>query len=236
MPGTSPQPSFIPREMREVSVVGRVRRGGLADLFILIAVVFLVASVALAVAVFLYQQYLQSSGTSKVDQLERAKTAFEPSLIQELTRVDDRMRAAGEILGGHIAPSALFRMLEATTITTVAFRSLNFEAADAGNLSVKMDGIADSVNSIALQADLFSKGTMITNPIFSNINRETDGVHFNLSALVNPAAINYAQVASGISRVQNPGAGVVAPAAPPQTVSPFEGGAAPPAAPENGSN
>ena len=216
MPGTSPQPSFIPREMREVSVVGRVRRGGLADLFILIAVVFLVASVALAVAVFLYQQYLQSSGTSKVDQLERAKTAFEPSLIQELTRVDDRMRAA-------------FRMLEATTITTVAFRSLNFEAADAGNLSVKMDGIADSVNSIALQADLFSKGTMITNPIFSNINRETDGVHFNLSALVNPAAINYAQVASGISRVQNPGAGVVAPAAPPQTVSPFEGGAAPPA-------
>ena len=84
MPSASPQPSFIPREMREVSVVSRGHRGGLADLFILISIVFLVASVALAVGVFLYQQYLQSSSASKVDQLERAKAAFEPSLILEL--------------------------------------------------------------------------------------------------------------------------------------------------------
>ena len=216
--------------MQQVSVVNRAHRGGLADLFILISIVFLVASVALAVGVFLYQQYLQSSSASKVDQLERAKAAFEPSLILELTRVDDRMRAAGEILGGHTAPSAIFRMLEAMTITTVAFRSFDFAATESGNISVKMDGVADSVNSIALQADLFSKGGMITNPIFSNINRETDGVHFNLSALVDPAAINYAQIVSGISPSQNAGGGVVAPAVLPENVSPFESGATPPAA------
>jgi len=230
--------------MREVSVVGRVRRGGLADLFILIAVVFLIASVALAVSVFLYEQYLQSSSTSKIGQLERAKAAFEPSLIQELTRVDDRMRAAGDILGGHTAPSALFRMLEAMTITTVAFRSFDFGATDTGNITVKMDGVADSVNSIALQADLFSKGAMITNPIFSNINREIDGVHFNLSALINPAAINYAQIVSGLSRAQNAGAGAAVPPAEPGVTSPFDGPAlpssggssGPPAAPGAGGN
>ncbi len=210
-------------------MINRSRRSGLGDLFILISIVLLVASVALAVGVFLYAQYLQSSGISKVDQLERAKAAFEPSLIQELTRVDDRMRAAGEILGSHTAMLALFRMLEATTITTVAFRSFDFEAVDAGHLSVRMDGIADSVNSIALQADVFSKSTMITNPIFSNINREMDGVHFSLSALVNPAAVNYAQIVSGMSRTQNAGGG--APPSPipmgPAPASPFEAAPAP---------
>jgi hypothetical protein len=212
--------------MREVSAVKRGHRGGLADIFLLVSAVLFVASVALAVSVFLYQQYLQSSGASKIDQLERAKAAFEPSLIQELTRVDDRMRAAGEILGSHTALSALFRMLEATTITTVAFRSFDFEAADAGHMSVKMDGIADSVNSIALQADLFSKGAMITNPIFSNINREVDGVHFSLSGLVDPAAINYAQIVSGLSRTQNAPAPVS-----PLPASPFEAESATPSDP-----
>jgi hypothetical protein len=50
------------------------------------------------------------------------------------------------------------------------------------------------VNSIALQADLFAKGGMITSPIFSNINREPDGVHFALTGIVNPAGINFLQL------------------------------------------
>ncbi len=176
--------------------MGEVKRASgnaLGDLFFLAAIVLCVASLALATGLFLYVQYLQSASTSKVDQLQRAKAAFEPSLIQELTRLDDRMRAAGDVLGAHLAPSAFFRMLEGTTITTVAFQSLDFQAQDSQHMTVKMDGLADSVNSIALQADLFSKGGMLTSPIFSNINREQDGVHFSLSGIVNPVSINYVQ-------------------------------------------
>lgn len=197
MPNTSAPTSFIPHEATQTPGNTRPRGGGsgLSDLFVLIAIVLFVASAALAVGVFLYQQYLQSSDTSKVDQLERAKAAFEPSLIQELTRLDDRMYAAGQILGAHVAPSVFFHMLEQTTITTVAFRSLDFTATGAEHMTITMSGVADSVNSVALQADLFAKGGMITSPIFSNIDREVDGVHFNLSALVNPAAINYLQLA-----------------------------------------
>lgn len=193
MPNTAP-PSFIPHE--SPSVAAAPRGSNLVDLFILISLVLFVASAALAAGIFLYQQYLQASATSKVEQLERAKAAFEPSLIHELSRLDDRMRAAGDVLSRHMAPSAFFTMLEQTTIETLSFSSLDFEAVDTGHLTVKMSGIAKSVNSIALQADLYAKGGMVTNPIFSNIDREQDGVHFNLAALINPTAINFVQLSA----------------------------------------
>lgn len=196
MPTPSAPQSFIPHEAA-ISAPRIQRSGrGLADLFALIALVLFVASIALAVGMFLYQEYLLASANSKVDQLERAKAAFEPSLINELTRLDDRMQAAGGILEKHIAPSAFFQMLEQTTIGSVSFSSLDFEATDAENMAIRMDGVAGSVNGIALQADLFSKGGMLTSPIFSNINREIDGIHFSLSATVNPVAINYVQLIS----------------------------------------
>lgn len=195
-PHASAPQSFIPHEAAVAAQPLRKSGKGLADLFALIALVLFVASVALAVGMFLYKEYLGASAASKVDQLERAKAAFEPSLINELTRLDDRMQAAGEILQKHIAPSVFFQMLEQTTIGSVAFTSLDFEVTDAENMAIRMDGLAGSVNGIALQADLFSKGGMLTSPIFSNINREIDGVHFSLSANVNPLAINFTQLIS----------------------------------------
>lgn len=195
MPTTSSgsSQSFIPHE---VPVVGtpRTRRPGGVELLFLITLVIFVASAALAVGVFLYGEYLQSSATSKIDQLKRAKAAFEPSLINELTRLDDRMRSAGEVLGNHIAPSALFKMLEQTTIVTMMFKSLDFNAQSPQNITIDMEGVAASVNSIALQADLFSKGGMVTSPIFSDIDRGFDGVHFSVSALINPEAINFSRL------------------------------------------
>ena len=228
MPSANPSPppsSFIPREMPVQGPAPRPSGRGLADLLVLSSVVLFVASAALAAGVFLYDQYLQSSAASKVDQLERAKAAFEPALIHELTRLDDRLRSASEILTGHMAPTAFFRMLEQNTIENVGFKTLNFESQDAQNMTIKMEGVAQSVNSIALQADLFSKGGVVTSPIFSNIDREVDGVHFSLSALLDPSSVNYVQLvgaaASALpaspqgSPFDAPAQGAEAPAPPP---------------------
>lgn len=193
MPTQSAPQNFIPHETAVASPALRRNRKGLTDLLALVSLVLFVASVALAVGLFLYKEFLGASAASKADQIERAKQAFEPSLIHELTRLDDRMRAAGEILQKHIAPSAFFRMLELSTINSVSFSSLNFEVTDAEHMAISMDGVAGSVNGIALQADLFSKGGMLTSPIFSNINRERDGVHFSLTASVDPKTVNFAR-------------------------------------------
>lgn len=182
--------SFIPHD---TSVARPSLRGGggLGDLLLLVAIVIFVASAALAVGVFLYGQYLVTENTAKLAQLERAKEGFQPALIQQLTRLDDRMHAADRVLSAHIAPSIFFKALEEATLQTVSFQTLDFQAVENQNLTVKIVGVAESVNSIALQADLFSKNGVITNPIFSNIARQPDGVHFNLTAVVNPSAINF---------------------------------------------
>src|SRR3989338_952385 len=85
--------SFIPHD---TSVARPPLRGGggLNDLLLLVAIVIFVASAALAIGVFLYGQYLATENTAKLAQLERAKAGFQPALIQQLTRLDDRMHEA----------------------------------------------------------------------------------------------------------------------------------------------
>lgn len=209
------QSSFIPQDAARPTQAPRQQHSsGLNDLGFLVGLVVFVASASLAGAVFLYQQYTISSANSKSVQLQRAKEAFEPALIHELTRLDDRMRSADTILSSHVAPLALFDALQQSTLTTVSFNSMSFELVDSQNIHIKMAGVAQGVNSIALQADLFSKSGVITNPIFSDIDRQADGVHFNLSALVNPAAVNYSRL------VQTAGAANVIPQVQ-QPLSPF---------------
>lgn len=164
--------------------------GGLFDITALLATVLLVTSLALGVGVFLYVQLLQSSLSSKREQLVRAQEAFEPTLIQELTRLDDRMQAAQEILNKHRAPSLMFDFLEEITLGTVSYKNFSF-TADSDVPEIKMQGVAQSVNSIALQADLLGKHTGVSSPIFSNITRDTDGVRFDLVATIIPASIRY---------------------------------------------
>ncbi len=182
--------SFIPQAPITPVRTETRQRGGGFDFFILFALVIFVASATLAVGVFLYSQFLSTSAASKLAQLERAKQAFEPALIRDLTRLDDRMRAADVVLSAHVAPTTMFRLLEELTLQTVSFSSFDYSSGIEG-AEVSMKGVAQSVNSIALQADLLSKSGIISNPIFSNINRQVDGVHFDFSASVNVAALRF---------------------------------------------
>lgn len=182
--------SFIPQAPVVAPAARGRRSGGGFDFLILIALVLFVASATLAVGVFLYVQFLERSNVSKQEQLDRAQAAFEPALIEELGRLDARMRAADQVLENHIASTALFELLEQTTLQTVAFSNFEFSAGSDG-MRITMEGLAESVNSIALQADLFSKSGMVENPIFADISREIGGVHFNVTGDIRPEALDY---------------------------------------------
>ena len=192
MPQANPQSSFIPHDT-EFGIRRRVSPTGIVDLAALIAIVVFVASGTLAGAVFIYQINRQQARDSKHDQLERAKRDFDVSLIKKLTRLDDRMNAANKILSSHVALSPFFHTLEKTTVSTIGFRTLNFEVADQTAVNVKMSGIANSVNSVAYQADQFGDSGVFKNPIFSNIDRGELGVNFQVTSAVNPRSVSYTQ-------------------------------------------
>jgi hypothetical protein len=193
------QPNFLPHEA-VVSTGTRRESGGLAELLLLIAILLFVVSAALAVGVFLYTQYLQTSNASKLNQLNSAESSFDPSLIQQLTRLDSRMNAAQQLLSAHLAPSDVFTMLQQSTVQDISFGTLTLDATNPQQITLTMQGVAGSVNSIALQAQVFSQSGIIQSPIFSNIDAEPDGVHFNFTALVNPTAISYESLVSGASQ------------------------------------
>ena len=196
MAETTKPGTFIPHDTAVAPRRAQGGGGGLNDLVLLSAVVLLVASGALGVGVFLYGQFLNTQTASKVAQLQSAEAAFEPSLISQITRLDDRMHAGDAVLAAHVAPTLFFQALSAATLQTVSFQTLDYEQTDAQDITLKMQGVAQSVNSIALQANLFSQNGVITSPIFSDIARQSDGVHFDLIANVNPSAVSFSTFVS----------------------------------------
>jgi hypothetical protein len=220
---TGIQSSFIPQDAGEVKLTAPKIGGGtgFSELLLLLCIVLVVASGVLAGAVFIYKQYMQTAAASKKEQLRRAKEAFDPTLIQQLTRLDDRMHAGSAILSQHLAPTVFLSALSQATLATIAFTSMSLDNNATQHLNVKFSGVAQSVNSIALQAQVFGKNPVIANPIFSNIGRQIDGVHFNLSAIVNPKAISYQEL---ITPAPQPTQPTQQQSQAPSATSPFGGG------------
>ena len=189
--------SFIPKKTILAAAGAKKPQASPFGIVSLIALIIVLGAVALSVGVFLYQQVLISSINTKKQTLERARAAFEPELIEELVRLDNRIESAETILNEHIAPTSLFVILEDLTLKSVRFESFDFVRISKGKISISMKGVAKNFSGIALQADIFGKNRMIKEPIFSdlNINQEGNAI-FNFSAFVDPALISYVNQSS----------------------------------------
>ncbi|HEC32739.1 MAG TPA: hypothetical protein ENI63_00575 [Candidatus Kaiserbacteria bacterium] len=185
--------SFIPK--KTLSTVANIQRrsgGGSLGVITLLSLIIVLGAVVLSVGVFLYQKILESNITRKTVTLNRARAAFEPTLIQELVRVDSRLNAANVILNQHITPSVLFESLEKLTLKSVQFRDFNLTRISGDKISVSMKGIAKDFRGVALQADVFGKSKIIKDPIFSNLNLNQAGnAVFSFSAFVDTSLIKY---------------------------------------------
>ncbi len=188
------QSSFIPHDAVSSPVI---HRGGISELGTLFSVLVLIVSCALAAGVFLYSQYLQSSGKNKLDNLNRAEASIDTAFVQQVTKLDARMHVAQTLLQQHLTPLQVLTTLETSTVQDVAFTSFTYDAVDPKNIKIQMSGVAGSVNAIALQAQIFTQGGVVTNPIFSGIDRQQDGVHFTFTASINPTSISYENLVSG---------------------------------------
>lgn len=184
--------SFIPKKTLATASNLQKKSGGSLGIVTLIALIIALGAVALSVGAFLFEQILEVNITRKSDTLERARSAFEPALIQELVRIDSRIESAWTILDKHITPSALFESLEELTLKSVQFQDFNMTRISDGKISITMKGIADDFRGVALQADIFGKSKLIKDPIFSNLNLNQNGnAVFTLSAFVDPSLINF---------------------------------------------
>jgi len=178
--------SFIPQK----SLNPIVKKKSSTSLFTIIAILIFVISAASSIGVFAYKKILEKSINQKAVSLERAKEAFDPGLIEELTALNNRIEASKDILASHILLTPLFALIEESTLKSVKFNQFDFTVQDSGQMELQMDGQATDYATVVLQSDLFGKNRFLSDQIFADINLDNSGnISFSYKAMVNPSLL-----------------------------------------------
>lgn len=210
------QTSFIPKKSLAESAAPR-RRG--VSIFMLLGVAVFLITVLLAGGVFLYERFLKGSIENKDASLQKARAAFEPALIEDLKRMSARMSLARDVLNNHLAPSAIFTLLEEATLRSVRFRTFTYTLV-GGKASIAMHGEARSFGDVAIQSDTFANTRRLRDSIFSNLNLDSSGnITFNFTGTTDPSLILYRNQALASAPPPAP-APIPTPAPSPATSSP----------------
>ncbi len=190
--------SFIPKKNLESAVTRPSGRS--TGLLLLLAILIFVASLVAAGGVFAYKGLLKQSIASKSNSLSLNQKAYDPGVIQELTRVDTRINEANTLLDKHIAPSAIFGFLSQQTLEKVQFVNFNYEGGTGidGSSKISLNGLADSFSTVALQSDQFGASKILKDVVFSGVTVDatTGKVSFSVSASIVPSLTLYTNVLS----------------------------------------
>src|SRR3989344_3631977 len=166
------QTTFIPkRPMAPIS--NKTAPSGWVTFLGLIATLVFIASVVAYGILFLYRQQLSCNIVNTNASLTRQSETFDENITIILP---------------------LFKSLEEITLKTVRFTNftLQMPTGERASALVKMSGVAQGYDVIALQSDTFSRNRFFKDPLFSNLVPDQKGnVSFELSFLVDPSFVLY---------------------------------------------
>lgn len=189
--------SFIPKK----NLILKSEAGGARvsiNLFLSVGIIVFSLMIAIAAGLYLYKAVIQKKIVTEGVALEKAKKAFEPSLIADVKRLDSRITVAKTILEKHVVVLPIFDMLEALTLKTVRFTSFDYKTAKGGMPTLQLTGEARSYASVALLSDSFGGDERMKNPVFSNLNlNETGGVKFSFQTSLDPTMILFKKYFDG---------------------------------------
>lgn len=184
--------SFIPKKPLQPSLETKVEHKTGIDFFMLTAMIIFITAVLLTVGVFVYQFTLKTVIEGQIRNLEKARQSFDPTFINEATRLNNRIENVNKILSNHLAPSEIFSLLQEFTLQTVTFQRFLFEDGDDGNIKIIANGEADSFRSIVLQSDKFGQSGSLKDVLFSGLEpNDGDNINFVMEASLDPQLILY---------------------------------------------
>lgn len=201
-----------------VKSAARFTKSG-GNTFLMFSLFALGLSVAGALGVFGYGEYLKSVDAKKSEALSQARLAVSADAVEGFVRSRDRFEAAGGILDSHVAISNFFDLLESITLVNVRYSGFSFTTLEDGTAEIALSGTARSFNALAAQSGVFSKEKDIRRAIFSGIDVDEKGtVSFVVNAVVDADLLKFAvdESSSGTDAAPTP----VVPAATPATTTP----------------
>lgn len=187
------QTTFIPK--RPIAPTSTsTKPSGMVTFFGFIATLVFVASILTYGILFFYKKQLSSTIVTTNESLTRQSQTFDSNIVVELDDINRRLRSAEMLLDKHTVVTPLFKALEEITLKTVRFTnfSLQLPTTEQPNMTVKMSGVAQGYEAIALQSDTFSRNRFLKDPVFSNLTPDQKGnVDFELTFFVDPSFILY---------------------------------------------
>jgi len=199
------QTSFIPKKPI-VSTPGRAASP--INLFSLLTTIIFIVAVALSGGVFFYKQLTAKQIAQSKADFERAKSAFEPDIVNQIVRLDTRIETGKKLLSSHLAVTPLFEYLSTITLKNVRFKDFNFVYLAKDKIQVSMKGQAQSYASVALQSDLLNAQKNLKNTLIGDLALETSGlVAFTVSTVIDPTIFMYEKTLDG----STPGNGTTTP-------------------------
>ncbi len=195
------QTSFIPKRPISQNSGSLPRRRPNVAMIISMTLFFL--AIILAIGVFAYEQYLQSSNVALAAKVNTVVQGLQPSTVGSLIALDTRIESVKSLLAKHVALSNFFSILASGTLKSVQFTGFQYVSTNTSGgtkITISMTGRADSFASVALQADNFSSpqyNAYIQNPSFSGFALDSAGnVTFVFTATLNPSMYLYDAPAS----------------------------------------
>lgn len=187
------QSSFIPKNPTAFTATGAAigRRVEGRGLLSTLALIIFTVSILSALGVFGYKFYLKYNIDKMGADLEKARATLQPETISELTRLNDRLVLAKDLIANHRALTPLFEFLEISTPVSVRFSDFRYSVTDQG-LELFMRGEARGYAALALQADIFSKSQYLGDFIFSDLSlNERGDVTFSFKTIIDPDKVSY---------------------------------------------
>lgn len=197
------QTSFIPKKPLVSDQKFSSGTRATTSIFMFVAVIIFIVSVAGAVFSLLWKNVLIKSQENYKIQLAESEKRFNTTLIEELKKANTKIDLSKQLLKNHLAVSELFSIISRLTIEGVRFTSFDFTAPSKENdgIKISMRGIGNSFSAIAFQSDVFGQsqkyGTnkILRNPVLSDLALDANGnVGFTFSTVINPGDVLYEKV------------------------------------------
>lgn len=185
--------TFIPKKnlTQSRSETPRIKNPRTRSILGILSIIIFLSALVLTLGVFVYRKRVEVVINSRIESINLAEKAFEPSVILELRKLDIRLRSATELLEQHTAFSDFFLSFGESTLPDVAFNDFYLDN-DGGLYTVVMTGEARGYLPIAQQSNLFEENRYIENPIFSEFSlNETGHVSFDLTFTLNNDLITF---------------------------------------------
>lgn len=183
MEPSSPVTSFIPK--KSIVEEERPRSEGSVGLFTAFIVIAFLVTIVVAGGMFLWEKALQARLDNSKQNLQTQKEKFQPEVIGQFKRVDDRLTVANELLAGHNNPLKFLLLLQSLVYKDVSFAGLSYTRDPKAGIKATMSGEAKDYQTIILQSDFLNTNKYVKEYVFSGLSQKEDGrISFNLSLVV----------------------------------------------------